>query len=412
MRSGIIILFLVGALFMSGCTGQSVAVMEKPSDEILQSYDPSIALAMNRFGFSVYHKLINSDKNIMISPLSISMALGMTLAGTEGDTAKELSQAMNFGDWPVENVNKNLLSLLYFLRTADPEVILTTANSAWMKAGFSFIDQYKEDLGTYYLAHTQALDFTDPRTVDTINGWVKENTQGLITEIVKPPIDPLTVLYLINSTYFKGSWSIPFDPDQTQDGLFYRPDGSNVSVPMMHLNDEFLYMEDETIQMISLPYGDNQRIVMNIVMPKEMTNLDSRIGEWNVDEWLTQKDKMVQQKGSVVLPRFTVSYETSLVETMKALGVVKAFDPYESDFSRMISPENRDDVSITDIIHKTKIIVDEKGTEAAAVTSVEIGLTSIQEDEFTMTVNRPFLFLIEDQKTGALLFIGHVVDPS
>jgi serine protease inhibitor len=181
-----------------------------------------------------------------------------------------------------DQIKNHLLALLYFLKTADPEVVLEVANSAWIREGVEFEENYLVEIQQYLLAEAAPLDFDDPQSVAVINKWVNDRTRGLIPEVVEPPIDPLTILYLINTTYFDGNWSYPFDPARTAQQTFTTLAGEEILVPMMIQNEELPYFENEQFQAVRLPYGDEKRISMSILLPRD--NLSARHGRTLVGE--------------------------------------------------------------------------------------------------------------------------------
>lgn len=410
-KLNLVVLFLVLALTAAGCTQENVANMAKPDDAVLESFQVDIVRQHNLFGFDMYHTLLDSKDNMMISPVSISMALAMAYNGSDGATREAMAKVLHLEGISDEQINNNLLSLIYYLRTADPKVTLVTANSAWMREGFPFDESFIEAIRTYFLAEAKALDFQDTNAPNIINRWVKDKTQGLIPTIVDPPIDPQTILYLINAVYFKGEWTKPFDPNNTQDGTFTTTTGEAVTVPMMHQSGSFAYLENENVQGIRLPYGDDERMAIYIFLPGQGKTLTDLNGVFNEANWNQWKEQMAVGSGTIQLPKFTMEYKQSLVAALKTLGMDVAFDPDNADFSRLVSGDLVENIFISEVLHKTYINVNETGTEAAAVTSVEMNATSMPSWDFEMAVDRPFIYVIEDNDTGAILFMGNVINP-
>lgn len=252
-----------------------------------------------------------------------------------------------------------------------------------------------------------SLDLTAPGTPDQINQWVKEKTNGKIEKIVEEPIDPLTVLFLINAIYFKGEWARPFLENATSDGEFVIPDGSMIQVPMMSQSGEFEYKAEEGYQAVRIPYGKGT-IRMVIYLP---TVQSPSLGKM-MSVLLSDPDQLTKgfhlEDGQLRMPRFKSEYSVSLNDALKALGMEVAFDSERANFGNMAPiPPN---LYISNIQHKTFIEVNEQGTEAAAVTSVEVKEESATQ-HFTMDVNRPFFFTIEDGSTGTMLFMGCIKNP-
>ncbi len=240
---------------------------------------------------------------------------------------------------------------------------------------------------------------------------MKKQTRGKITEIVEGPIDPLTVMFLINAIYFHGSWSDEFNPEMTREIPFELPDGKRKDHPVMFQEGRYRYFQGEGFEAVSLPYGENRRVSMDIFLPVRDSSLADFYGKLTPDNWAAWQLSFKEMEGEIGLPRFKFEYETSLKEILKKLGMGSAFDPKRADFSGMrpVPPE----LYISEVKHKTYIDVNEKGTEAAAVTSVEMRVTSFQpeNERFSMVVDRAFFFTITDNKTGAILFMGSVNEP-
>jgi serine protease inhibitor len=410
MGKYILVLALLAALITGGCSLQQAVSMEKPADDVLASFRIDMAQAHNRFGFDVYRALPKDKQNVMISPFSLAMAFAMALNGADGETEAEMARIMGLDQWQRDEINSHLLALLYFLRTADSEVTLNIANSAWMKAGVPFEADYVQRLEEYLLARTETLDFSEPQAPAIINEWVNRQTRGMIPVVVEPPIDPLTILYLINAVYFDGNWTTQFNRQSTTEEGFFNLDGSDVIVPMMNQTGSLPYYETDTFQLVRIPYGQEERISMSILLPRENISWEEFSTVWNLDSWNEWRKSLSEKSGVLALPRFEFSYESSLIDTLTSIGLHQAFQPDSANFGRMVNPSVHDDLHISDVIHKTRIRVGEEGTEAAAVTSIEMGVTSIPAHDFTMQINRPFIFVISDEDTGTILFLGHVTD--
>lgn len=409
----VFIIFLLGLLlfgFAAGCslfeTGEGLAAPAEALDERL-------VRANNSLGFSVFHDLRRAGvggENIFISPSSILTALAMTYNGAEGETREAMNETLQLKDMSRSEVNDAFAALLTILQNPDPEVELAAANSLWSREGLEFEESFIQRSREYFNAEVESLDFKDPGAADRINGWVREQTREAIKDIVEPPIDPDTILFLINAIYFKGLWTEQFDPGLTGNLPFYLADGSEVKHPIMMQTNDFRYLENELFQAVSLPYGKNERIGMYIFLPDKDAGLDGLYRELNAETWTEWVNSLSIREGEVGLPRFRFDYENSLNETLKAMGMEIAFNEDDADFSGMHPiPPN---LYISDVRHKSFIDVNEEGTEAAAVTSVEIEVTSAPETEFfRMIADRPFFFAIADSMTGSILFMGSVADP-
>jgi serpin B len=376
--------------------------------------DAEIALADagEAFAFDFLREVVREEDpaaNVFVSPLSASMALGMALAGAEAGTFEAMRNALRLSGLEREGIGVSYRSLIDLLSGLDPTVRLEIGNSVWHREGFILEDAYVSEVERDFLARVAGLDFADPGAADVINAWVSEATEGLIDGIVDPPIDPLTVAFLINAIYFEGAWTLQFDPDRTVSGDFRRSDGSTVSVPFMSMSDEaFPYAETPGYQAIELPYG-GEAFAMTVVLPSEAIGIEAFVESLDAEAWAEIIAGLRPTELLVALPKFTLEYEKNLNDVLKALGMEAAFDPAVADFSRMHREALDLQLHISRVKQKAFVDVDEEGTRAAAVTSVEIGVTSAPP---MFRADRPFLFAIRERLSGALLFTGVVRDPS
>ena len=412
----LIILTAVLLLSIAGCAeeadGSGMNIPE-PDQEILDAFDTALANASNELGFELYRNLVTSEDNLMISPTSIYTALAMTINGAGGETLEAMADVLGIGSESLERFNQNNLARLYKLQEADPDVVINIANSLWMKEGEDFDPDFVDRNQRYYNASARALDFATEESVDVINSWVSDRTDGLIENIVEYPIDPQTILFLINAVYFQGDWTEPFDVERTSNDLFNGPEGEIPDVPFMNRNDEFAYLEKEgAFQAVRLPYGESERLAMVVFLPDEDSSLLEFAADLSTEKWNEWREEFQTYQGNLRLPRFSMEYEESLNDVLKLMGMEVAFDPATSDFYGMVTRNEGPRLYISEVKHKSFIEVDEKGTEAAAVTSVEIRVESAMMDFFEMNVNRPFFFLIHDRETNEVLFTGSVVDPT
>jgi len=382
------------------------------SDGRAYSVDPRVVSANTKFAFNLFRELVAEelDKNIFISPLGISLALVMTYNGAEGTTKDAMAETLNFGSMSLDEINHAYSNLIESLENADQAVKLLFGNSVWMKKEFEPLVKasFTDRITTWYNAEMFTRDFGSPQTVSEINGWVDKRTQGTIKEIVKG-IDPELIMLLINAIYFKGDWIVEFDETATQKQEFFLPESPPVQVDMMSTSGSFSYYSGENCQVARLPYG-RDKIALYVFLPNEGMSLDSFMANLNQtthDEYISR----LQPRGdlTVKLPKFKVEYGVKrLNDVLKKLGMDMAFNPYEADFNGIASttPEN---LYISYVDHKAIVEVNEKGTEAAAVTSVGEGVTSIPP---SFVVNRPFFFEIRDDRSGSILFMGRIFSPT
>jgi serine protease inhibitor len=362
----------------------------------------------NKFGLKLFREIIKEKKNsnVFISPLSISMALGMTYNGANGETQEAMQKTLELSGLTIEEVNQCYKHLIESLTQLDPKVRFQIANSIWYRQSISAKEEFVNLCKKYFGAVVTGLNFNDPAAVDIINAWVKENTNGKITEIVDAPIDPLTVMFLINAIYFKGTWTYQFDEDETKDDWFRLPDGTRKPCKMMEQRGFYKYYESEYFQAVDLPYGDGD-FSMTIFLPYWSVNIDSLIEQFNNENFNYWLSCFSSDSGDIYIPKFTLEYELKLNDALKALGMGIAFTSF-ADFSKMYENVT---VWIDEVKHKTFVEVNEEGTEAAAATVVEITYGP-GPPGFWMRVDRPFVFVVRENKSQTVLFMGKIVEPT
>ncbi|MEX2435595.1 MAG: serpin family protein [Balneolaceae bacterium] len=384
----------------------------------LTAVEKMLIEADQSFSYDIFQRTVVNDsdnENVFISPLSISMALAMTLNGAQGETFEDIRGALYLNAMDSGEINKAYQSLIKLLVSADPDVTLKIANSIWYDEWLPVKEEFREQLLEYYDAEISGLDFNDPASVDIINEWVNENTEGLIEKIVED-IPEEMVLYLINAIYFKGDWLQQFDPDDTQKADFNLESGEQVDVDMMSQEGRFATYFSNDVQMIELPYGDSL-YTMTVMMPGDPDMaiddfVNEKVTASNLENWrsnLTVDSRNV----TVNLPKFELGYEIEYSDILKSMGMEIAFDDRNADFSGIadlneLNEPAQHGLAINEVKHKTFIRVDEEGSEAAAVTSVGVGIVSMPPQ---MIVNRPFVFIIYERESGANLFMGKMKNP-
>ena len=393
------------------CSNKPVDPPDNPPRE-LTAAEKHVVESDNKFGLKLFREIVKQDKdsNVFISPLSVSMALGMTYNGAEGATEEAMRNVLELAGLTEQEINESYRSLIDLLTQLDPQVIFEIANSIWCREGFPVKEEFININRTYFDAEVAALDFSKPDASKTINGWVDEKTHGKITEIVPDKIDPMTVMFLINAIYFKGTWTCEFDEEDTREDWFTLPDSSQIRCQMMRQENEFSYFENDLFQAIDLPYG-NEKFSMTIFLPKPEVDIDSLISQFNQENWGNWLGSFASDSGKLYFPKFTLEYKIELNDVLTALGMGIAFNPARADFSGIAEVNPLANLFISKVLHKTYIKVDEEGTEAAAVTSVEIGLTSLPPAGFVMRVDRPFVFAIRESHSQTILFMGKIVVP-
>ena len=374
-----------------------------------KSVDSHLIEANTKFAFKLFSEILKQDegKNIFISPTSVAIALTLLYNGASGKTQQEMATVLELQGINRSDINAANQTLLATLENLDPEVLLSIANSVWIRQNFPLNQEFLQQVKQFYQATATELDFNSPKAAEIINQWVKENTRGKIPQIIER-IDPADVLFLINAIYFKGNWSEKFDQSRTTQKPFYLPDGSNKQHPLMSESGEYFYYENKLFQVIRLPYGRKQ-VSMYVFLPLKNSNLDFFYQQLTLDNWKNWMRCLSKREGYIELPRFKLEYEITLNNTLQALGMGSIFDDSSADFSAMTS----DPVCVSEVKHKTFVEVNEEGTEAAAVTSIEVVLLSavMFPPPFRMIVNRPFFYTIRDDRTGLILFMGSIVAP-
>lgn len=410
----LLLILLASVFILSACKnlfnkGEDEGPATLPRE--LTANEKLLVEADHSFSYDIFSRIVETDSsdNIFISPLSVSMALGMTLNGADGETATGMRETLNLQGMDQQSINKAYSSLIELLASADPKVKMKLANSIWSRKGFAVQEKFIEDCKEFFNARIDSLDFSDPSAAETINQWVSENTEGLIEKIIDGEIPDDIVMYLINAIYFKGDWQYQFDPEKTTSKEFATKDGATEVDMMMQKGELAAYVSDE-VQLLDLPYGDSL-FTMTLMMPADK---DTPITEFvqndltaeNFDRWVSN---LSTQETNIEVPKFELEYKITMNDVLAAMGMGQAFDPHNADFSN-INPNVQ--LFIDEVKHKSFVKVDEKGTEAAAVTSVGIGTTSAGPKIRTIKFNRPYVFLIRERTSGAVLFMGKVNNPS
>jgi serpin B len=419
-----ILIFTMSILSSCSPSSGGEAQSDLPRDLSPQVSDPDLAELVggnNGFAFDLYRQISSDDGNLFYSPYSISIALAMTYAGANNQTADQMATALHF-TLPQEKLHPafNKLALELDSRSKaervkpDQAFQLSVANSLWGQIDFSFRQDFLDMLARNYAAGMRLVDFQkDPEAArKAINEWVYSATKEKIEDIIPDPppelITVMTRLVLANAVYFKAAWLNPFDPDATQPGDFHLPDGSAVEAPMMRQTTGLRWMDGNGYLAVELPYAGGQ-VSMLILLPDQGRFHDI---EKDLDAgWLDATVAGLQSvQVNLALPKFEFDWTAdSLPEKFEALGMVDAFDVDLADFSGMTGKPN---LYIGAILHKAFVAVDESGTEAAASTVVIMLEKAIAAKPVDVTVDRPFFFLIRDNPTGTILFLGRVMNPS
>ena len=369
----------------------------------------------NEFAFDLYQPLHTRGGNLFYSPYSISLALAMTYAGARGETESQMAQALHF--LPQEQIHPafNALDLQLAERgKAQSEestpLQLDIANAVWAEQTYPFLQSFLDTIALHYGAGIRLVDFINEyeSVRQEINRWVSDQTEDKINDLIPEGVlDADTRMALVNAIYFKADWLSPFDADSTRDAPFHLLDGSEVAVPTMYQDTFIPYAKGDGWQAIELTY-QGEMAAMDIIVPDEgrFEEVESSLDAGTVS---TMLESLQPTSVQLALPKFKFESEFDLGTQLAGLGMTDAFDPDQADFSGMT---DRADLYISAVLHKAYVAVDEKGTEAAAATAVIVDVASAQLSDVTLTIDRPFIFLIRDIPTGQILFLGRVLDPA
>ena len=417
--SPITLTIIILSLFLSSC-GPSAPIAKSDLARVTSPDIPSAQVQTlvqnnNAFAFDLYRSLRTEEGNLIYSPYSISLALAMTYAGARGETESQMAHVLHFLPQAQAHPAFNALDLQIAERAKagskeETPLQLSIANAVWAEQSYPFLQSFLDTSASQYGAGIRLVDFINQYETarKEINDWVSEQTKEKIKDLIpEGMLSPDTRMALVNAIYFKADWLQPFEASATQDAPFHLLDGSQVTVPTMN-QDAFLpYAKGEGWQAIELAY-QGETAAMDIIVPDEGRFEEV---ESSLDYETTSAILASLQPASLMLalPKFQFESEFGLRDQLMAMGMKHAFDADVADFSGM---SERRDLHISAVIHKAFVAVDEKGTEAAAATAVIIEATSAQIADLTLTIDRPFIFVIRDVPTGQILFVGRVLNPA
>ena len=374
-----------------------------------------VAEGNNKFALSLFHRMqgITDNENQCWSPFSISTALAMVYAGARNETALQMSRTLNFD--PSENFHNDFRKLLKRVdEGTEGKIRLNIANGLWAQRGFEFLDAYFALTHSGYGSELKNVDFTDnaarEKTRIDINTWVERKTNDRIKDLLgRGDLNSMTRLVLVNAIYFYGDWAEPFKKESTRPDEFSLTDGTLITVPFMNRQDRYGYYEDPEIQAIEIPYRGN-RASMVIFLPKKNKPMKAFADSFDFNHYGEMMDSMKFTDVRLSLPKFRVDFKLDLSGTLSAMGMPLAFSQEGADFSGITGKR---DLSISNVIHQAFISVDEKGTEAAAATAVTMCMMAAPDKVRPVVFNadHPFAFLIRDNETGSILFMGKIMKP-
>jgi len=368
----------------------------------------AVVAGNTEFALNLYARLRTDDGNLFLSPYSVSTALAMTYAGARGETARQMADVLHFS-LESERLHPAFAELESSVKAAGDSAgcSLDVANALWGQRGERFLEGFLALTKKHYGAGFQEVDFAGAteQARKTINAWVADQTRQKIKELLQGrDVDSATALVLTNAIYFKGSWASQFDPRHTKNAPFWINEGEKVVVPTMHQVRRFAFASAGDLDILELPY-DGDRLSMLVLLPKAadgLADLERSLSKENLDKW---QGSLREQAVRVHLPRFKLESRLDLATTLEALGMNDAFSASKADFSGI---NGRRDLFISLVIHQAQADVNEEGTEAAAATAVGMKMGA---PPTAFVADHPFLFLIRDQQTGSILFLGRVVNP-
>jgi len=395
---------LLAGLLACGSVGAGVDTADKPV--VIGNNVRQMATRGNDFGFDLLRRLAaraGSGENVVISPVSISYALAMTYNGARGRTRDDMASALGIPDLSRSDVNRALGGLMMVAITGGEDVSFEMGNAIWYREGLSVMPDFSERARTYYDAQIAELDFNRPEAAGTVNDWIEQQTHGRIRSVIRPPIDPSTVMMLVNAMWFRGNWYRPFDAAETKSAVFHVTADSSIECRMMRKLDHAPYFQDDLMQAMELPYG-GERFSAVVLLPREGRTTDDVLEALTAEKWRQWTERLSPRDVRLGLPRFTVEYDASAISSvLRDMGMTAAFTP-GADFGDMVAGGG---IWIDSVIHKTYLRVDEQGSEAAAATVVAMKKGLVPQ----MEVNRPFLLAIRDRWTGAVIFVARIASP-
>ena len=377
----------------------------KPKE--MQAAEPArcpVAEGNNRFAFDMLKSLQEEDRenSIFFSPYSISTALSMLLNGASGEARKEMAVSLYYGGIDLDKLNERQLALKKSLEKGGEKVELSIANSIWAHLGVVPKESFQKALKEYYLSEFFTRDFSDKSVVGEINGWISDKTRGMIPAMLHD-ISPQSIMFLINAIYFKGIWAKEFDPELTREEAFTDYQNKKGKAQMMHQTLSVTFRETEEYKAVRLPYGEGEA-AMYVILPREGLGLNEFLDTLTLDKWETIIGSMVTEKIELAIPKFKMSYGVKrLNDALMRVGMEKIF--YSGSLMNIMDDPR---LFVEYVDHKAVIEVDEKGTKAAAVTIISIGKSAYERPK-KFIADRPFFFVIRDEKSGMILFMGKVL---
>jgi serpin B len=414
----LVVVFAASACSVSGPAAVAIArsdVSRAPTDPVAAN---AAATALDAFGFDLYRTVVaaHGDGDVVISPASVAIALAMARAGARGETAAQMDTVLrSIGSdelaAAINALDQELTSRSGSFKAKDGrsyDLALRIANAPFAQQDTRWDQAYLDALAARFGAGVRLVDYRSNAdgARRQINAWVSDETEERIPELLAPGVlDAMVRLVLVNAIYLKAPWETAFPDAATKPGAFTRLDGSTVEVPMMALTEAFPYAAGDGWRAVELPYVGGS-LALDLIVPDDIAVFEQGL---TADSFADLTATLASRQVDLALPRFEAETKVDLVELLSALGMPLAFDPGQADFSGMTADEQ---LFISNVIHQANISVDEKGTEAAAATAVVMDTTAAPAGEVRFRIDRPFLFVLRDVPTGAVLFLGRILDPS
>jgi serpin B len=402
-----ILIFSVAVLLICTRCSKNDNLPTKPVKINLDAAQTAVVGSGNSFAFDIFREVLKnseSTQNVMISPLSISYALSMTVNGANGATRDSMLKALRVSGLTLDEINSSYKDLTDALLSVDKRVAISIANSVWTENNFQVKKSFVDILTSYYDAESWQFDINDPTVPTKINTWLSDKTNGLIKNMVDK-LDNNTVMLLVNAIYFKGKWQSEFDKDKTVTTSFYKPDGT-VSVPIMKQKSDFKIYDGDGFMLGEFPYGQGN-YVMDIILPDAQNGVDDVLSNLSGASFSAWLNNLSSQKVNLSIPRFKYGFKIRLNDILSDMGMGIAFTD-AADLTNIADAS----LKITKVLHQSFIETNEEGTEAAAATVVEIGLTMAPPVAVDFNADHSFLYIIRETTTNTILFMGRVTDPS
>jgi serine protease inhibitor len=403
MKRFAVLLPLLAAL---GCQNADLQPDNPPNLRALSAAEVQVAKGANEFAFNLFRSLPTpATQNSFISPLSVSMALGMLLNGAEGEVRQSIINTIDFKDFSADEINEGYRDLTHLLLSMDRKINLGLANSVWYHRDFTINPQFSSIIEKSYDGIVKDLDFKDPLSKNIINNWVEDKTNKRIKNLIES-ISPDEVMFLVNAIYFKGDWTHQFDKSKTKKAPFTTLSGATTQVDMMFSKGVSMrYKSTQDFLLADIPYGNGQ-YRFTVLMPHAYSGvplLAESLDAQSFNTWLSETDSI---NAELELPRFKMNWKDDLKESLQSLGMMMGGFPLLFDGP---TPP----LAVSRVIHQSFLEVNEEGSEAAAATAIGIEMTSLPSTPVPLrvTIDKPFLFMIREKHSGVILFMGQLTDP-